>query len=243
MKRETFHWISSNLRQEMEIITYGTYGFAILLLPTFSDNPEENEEGGLIDSITPFIEKGKCKVFSIGGVNYQSWLNREIPPAECSERHFQYNNYIIEEVVPFIFGNCGCPVPIITCGAAIGAYHAANNFFRRPDIFYGMISMSGTFNIEHYTNGYYDDNCYFNSPIHYLPNLIENYWLSFLLMKHHIYIVSGSGYNENPNNSLHLGNILSMKGIPHVVDIWGSEWGHSWESWNKMLPHFIENRF
>ena len=227
----------------MEVATYGNYGFALLMFPSFTDSCEEVEEAGLLEALEPFISKGKCKVFSIGGVNFQSWLNMEIPPEERSLRHLQYNNYIIEEAVPFIFGNCGSPVPIITCGSAVGAYHAANSFFRRPDIFYGMISMSGTFNIEHYSHGFYDDNCYFNSPIHYLPNLNDNYWLSFLLSKHHIYIYSGSGENEHPHNSLHLASVLGMKSIPHTIDIWGREWGHNWDTWKAMLRNIFENKF
>lgn len=243
MKHERIQWKSTNLGQDMEILTYGIYGLAILLFPSTTDDPEENEKNGLIDALAPMIDRGKCKVFCVPSVNFQSWLSDDISPEEKSLRHLQYNNYLVEEVVPFIFGDCGCPVPIITCGAALGAFHAANSFFRRPDVFYGMVATSGTYNIEHFTKGYFDNNCYFNSPIHYLPNLNDNYWLSFLLSKHHIYIVSGTGEGEHPHNALHLGGILSSKGIPHQVDIWGPEWGHNFNTWNSVIPQFIERKF
>ena len=243
MQKESRYWYSPNLSKEMDIMIYGHYGFTILLFPTITDSALENENNGLIEAISPYIEKGKCKVFCVSGVNFESWLNEELPPAEKSIRHLQYNKFITEEVVPFIFGDCGCAVPIITAGAAIGAYHAANTFFRRPDIFFGVIAMSGTYNIEHYTKGYFDDNCYFNSPIHYIPNLTDYYWLSFLMSKHHIYLVSGSGDGEHSNNTLHLGGILKSKEIPHQVNIWGPEWGHNFKTWNTMLPHFLVSKF
>jgi esterase/lipase superfamily enzyme len=243
MQKEIHSFRSNHLSKNVEIAVYGRYGFAILLFPTFSDDHLENEKFELIESIAGGINKGKFKVFSVPGINFESWLNNDISPKEKSDRHYQYNNFIIEEVVPFIFGECGGPVPIISAGASMGAYHAANTYFRRPDILYGVIAMSGTYNIEHYTKGYFDDNCYFNSPIHYLPNLTDSYWLSFLVNKKHCYILSGSGENEFPDNSNNLANILNSKGIPHQLCIWGTEYDHNWKTWNAMLPHILDNNF
>lgn len=243
MKKDKITWYSPNLGEDANVLAYGNSGFAILLFPAMTDNADECESNGLIDSISRYIDMGKCKVFAVPGVNFQSWLNPSLTPQEKSRRHLQYNTFIIEEVVPFIFGDCGSPVPIVTCGAAIGAYHAANSFFRRPDVFYGTIAMSGTYNIEHFTGGYYDDNCYFNSPVHYLPNLNDKYWLSFLLSKHHVYILSGQGHEEHPQNAHHLAGVLNSKSIPHCVEIWGPEWGHNWDTWKIMLPHIIDMKF
>ena len=235
------HFLNSEvLKKEMNIAVYGHYGFALLLFPATSDDYLEYENNGLIETIKQFIEKGKCTVFSIAGANFESWLNGELSPEEKSQRHYEYNQFIIEEVLPFVFGTCGGPVPVITCGAGIGAFHAANHYFRRPDIFYGMIAMSGTYNIMHFTGGYFDENCYFNSPVHYLPNLHDEYWLSFLRNKHHVYMMTGTGENEHPANLDNIVSILNMKEIPHHHDYWGNEWGHNWVTWKAMLNHILE---
>ena len=242
MEREIHaHW-SKNLNKIMDIAVYGHYGFALLLFPAQSDDFLENENHGLIDTLAPYIDKGKCTVFSVGAVNFESWLSSDKAGEDKSKRHYEYNHYIVEELLPFIFGHCGGPVPIITCGAAIGAFHAVNNYFRRPDIFYGTIGLSGTYNIEHYAKGFFDDNCYYNSPIHYLPNLNDSYWLTFLKSKHHVYLMTGQGKEEHPENSGILGDILRNKGIPHLVDCWGSEWSHNWTSWNAMLYHIFKTK-
>ena len=243
MQKEIHSQWSSHLEKDIEIAVYGRYGYAILLFPAFTDEELECEKFALLESISPGIKKGKFKVFAIPGVNFESWLNDKKSPQDKSYRQFQYNNFIIEEMVPFIFGECGGPVPIITCGASLGAYHAANTYFRRPDIFYGLIAMSGTYNIDHLAHGYFDDNCYFNSPVHYLPNLTDSYWLSFLANKKHCYILSGSGENEFPENSTHISGILKSKGIPHELDIWGPEWDHNWETWKAMLPKYLDEKF
>ena len=204
MHKETYSIWSNHLKKEMEIASYGHYGLAILLFPSLTDNYLENETNGLIDAFLPFVKKGKCKVFSIGGVMQESWLNPSISSEDKSNLHFDYNNFIVEEILPFIFNECNGPIPTLTCGAANGAYYAANNYFRRPDLFHGTIAMSGTYNIQHYSDGFYNDNCYFNSPVHYLPNLTDNYWLSFLMSKHHVYLMSGQNEGEFPENSINL---------------------------------------
>ena len=61
---------------------------------------------------------------------------------------------------------------IATTGASFGAFHAANTLFRRPDLFDGLIGMSGFYDLEpDYLKGYSDDNCYFNNPAWYLRDL------------------------------------------------------------------------
>ena len=239
METKVISLTSKNLTKNMEIVVYGHYGCAIILFPTFSDDELENEREGLLDSIAQYIKNGKCKVYSIPAVNFESWLSPDLPPEEKSKRHYEYDKFVSDEVVPFIYQDCGGPVPIFTAGAAIGAYHSANSYFKRPDLFLGVIAMSGTYNIMHFSQGYFDENCYFNSPIHYLPNLMDNYWLSFLKSRHHVYIASGTGDGEFPENSSHLGEILSFKGIPHQIDLWGAEWGHNFDTWKAMLAHFI----
>ena len=194
-------------------------------------------------AIQQLIEGGRYKVFSIGSLNFESWLAKDKTNEEKSKTHNKYNQYVVEEVLPFIFGECGCEVPIITAGAAIGAYHAANTFFRRPDIFLGTVAMSGTFDIRHFSKDYFENdvNCYYNSPIHFLPELKDNYWLSFLKSKKHIYLLSGSSENEHPENSEHLSQILNEKQIQNKLEIWGPEWEHNYNTWKRMLSNVLTN--
>ncbi len=222
---------------------YGHYGFALLMFPTAAADYLEYERFHLIDSIAQFIESGKIKVFSINSINSESWLNEHVPPPYKAIRHQQYNDYVTEEVVPFIRTMTSNETAIVTTGASFGALHAANMLFRRPDMFDGTIAMSGTYDLKSYTNGYYDDNCYFNSPVDYLPNLSDEYLLNRLRSKQHIHILSGQGDYEAPERSLQLGRILDAKGIPHDVDLWGYDIPHEWPTWCKMLPHVLGTRF
>ncbi len=227
----------------MEIVVYGHYGFALLMFPTAAADYLEYERFQLIDSIKPMIEQGKVKAFSINSINSESWLNSSMNPRDKAIRHQQYNRYIAEEVIPFIYTHSGGKLPVITTGASLGALHAANTLFRRPDLVDGTIAMSGVYDLKSYSKGYYDEDCYFNSPMDYLPNLDDGQTLEHLRSKQHIHFLSGQGSYESPAASLRISSVLQDKGIPHTVDLWGYDMSHDWPTWRAMLPYYLAEKF
>ncbi len=208
------------------------------MFPTAAADFLEYERFKLIDSIGGFLGEGKIKAYSINSINMESWLNNNMHPADKALRHQQYNRYVVEEVVPFIHNHSKGLVPIITTGASLGALHAANNFFHRPDIFSGTIAMSGSYDLKTYSNGYYDDNVYFNSPVDYLPHWEDNDMLE-KMRKGKIIIASGQGDYEDPSASRRLSDILHSKGVNHWLDLWGHDIKHEWSTWLQMLPYFL----
>ncbi len=231
---------SKFLNKEMELKSYGHYGLTLLLFRNI--NTDDEDFITIVNSLEHVINIGRCKVFITDTTDNESWYDKSKQGFDSSKRHFEYNNFIEEELVPQIYNESGGAVPIITCGTFNGAFHAANSFFRRPDIFLGTIALSGYFNINEITDGYFDDNCYFNSPVHYLPNLNDNYWLSYLMSRKHIYIASGSGEGEFPNKSIEFSNILTNKGIYNNLEIWGEEWDHSPKTWAAMLKYYLDKK-
>lgn len=168
MERHLTKWYSPRLNKDMDIAVYGNFGFALLLIPTAAADYLEYQRFLLLDFIEPYINAGKVKVFSINSINSEAWLNNKWNPHKAI-RHQQFNAYVENEVVPFIKMNTSEDTPIITCGASLGALHAANMCFRRPDLFDGTIAMSGVYDLTSYTKGYFDDDVFFNSPAHYFP--------------------------------------------------------------------------
>ena len=243
MEKIVDSWHSPNLDKEMEVAVYGHQGFALLMFPSAGADYLEYERFHLIDAITPMIEAGKMKVFSINSINSESWLNSQMEPRQKAVRHQQYNAYIENELVPYIQEAMGGEAMTITCGVSLGAFHAANVLFRRPDLFAGTIAMSGIYDLKSYTNGYYDEDVYFNSPTDFLPNLRDADILIDLCSKEQLHFLSGSGAYEDPEATHTLGRILSAKGIPHTIEIWGEEWGHDWPTWRAMLPSYLERKF
>ncbi len=243
MKRELSSWHSPSLNKEMPIASYGDYGFALLLVPTAAADYLEYERFQLMEHIGPFIREGKVRVFSIDSINNESWLNNQADPHFKSHRHNQWNHYVFNEVVPFIRHNTSAETPIITCGASFGALHSMNLFLKRPDIINGVIAMSGVYDLTEYTKGHWDDSVYFNSPMHFMPNLADHSILEQIRRSKNIHIVTGSGSYEDPSASGKFAKVLYDKGIWYELDVWGQEWPHDWDTWRAMLPHYLGSRF
>jgi esterase/lipase superfamily enzyme len=234
-------WHSPILGLGMPIVTYGDRGRPVLLFPTAAADFLENERFFLIKAIEPAIAAGHVRVFSIDSINRHAWMDSKLPVPEQARRQALYSRYIEEEVVPYIRHVCGNPsARIATTGASFGAFHAANSLFRRPDLFDGLIGMSGFYDLEgSYLKGYSDDNCFFNNPAWYIPGL-SGHALDLLRDASRIVIVSGRGAYEAPAASQRLSDLLDAKGIPHAMDFWGHDVDHDWPWWRRMLPHYLD---
>ena len=243
MKREITSWFSPALQREMPIAVYGDYGFALLLIPTAGADYLEYERFQLLEHLKPYINGGKVKVFSVNSINKESWLNKEMLGEHKAIRHNQFNEYIYNEVVPFIKNNTSWDTPIITCGASLGALHSMNLFLKRPDLINGVIAMSGVYDLTEYTDGFFDEQVYYNSPMHYMPNLTDHDVLEQIRRTHHLHIFTGSGAYEDPSSSGRFARLLYDKAINYELDVWGQEWPHDWNTWRTVLPHYLETRF
>ncbi len=243
MKRELTSWYSPSLDKEMPVVVYGDYGFALLLVPTAGADYLEYERFQMIDSLAPYIDSGKIKVFSINSINKESWLNDNMLGEHKGIRHNQYNQYVFDEVIPFIKTNTSFETPIIISGASLGALHSMNLFLKRPDLINGVIAMSGVYDLHYYTKGFNDDQVYFNSPMDYMPGLTDPWYLDHIRISRHIHILSGSGAYEDPGAAGRFAKVLYDKGINYELDIWGADMTHDWPTWRAMLPYYIESRF
>jgi len=239
MQREITQWFSPRLQKEMPIVTYGHYGTALLLVPTAAADYLEYERFLLIDVLKPYIESGRIKVFSVNSINNESWLNKQMLPAHKAIRHNQFNEYIFEEVIPFIKNSTSQETPIMISGASFGALHSMNLFLKRPDLINGCFAMSGVYDLTYYTKGFWDDQVYFNSPTHYMGNMTDHAHLE-RIRQGKIIIATGSGNYEAPDDARAFSRLLDHKGIPHFLDVWGSDVTHDWPTWRKMLPYFVE---
>ena len=105
MQRELFGWFSPALQKDMPIAMYGHYGFALLMIPTAGADYLEYERFQLMDMLAPYVNAGKCKIFSVDSINKESWLNPSMLGEHKAIRHNQFNQYIYEEVIPFIRNN------------------------------------------------------------------------------------------------------------------------------------------
>jgi len=242
MNREYHRWHSPHLQRDMELLVFGHAGAKVLVFPTRDGRFHEYEDLGLVRSLTGQIEAGQLQLWCVDSIDWESFYCFWRHPAERIRRHIQFERYLLDEVMPMM--HVWNPHPcVIAHGCSLGAYHAANIAFRHPERFQKLVAFSGrydlTIDVEHFKNlfdGHYDDNVYFHTPTHFLPNL-DCSWRLGHLRDMDIALVVGA---EDPflDNNRRLSAILDAKGIGHRLLVWQGR-AHRGRYWRRMAPLYL----
>lgn len=213
----------------------------MLVFPTQEGRFFEFEDFGMIEVCRPSIEAGKLRIFTIDSVDAQSWTHPHLSVPARLDRYEAYERYVLQEVVPFIREECGPAHPhLISTGCSMGGYHAANFFFRNPQVFDALLAISGVYDLQLFIGNYMDERVYFHTPLAFLPNLTDPEILA-LYRRSQIIVSVGQGAWEDPmlDNTRRLKAILEAKQVPCWVDFWGYDVNHDWPWWRKKMNYFL----
>lgn len=247
MEVQYFKSYSPALNRNMECKVYGHAGRPVLFIPCQNGRFFDFENFRMTDTWAPWIDAGKVMVFAIDTIDEETWSKTWAEPRCRIELHEQWIRYITDEMVPFMRWMVnernhwdGYP-GIITFGCSLGAMHAANLFFRRPDLFDGLLALSGLYHADYGFGSYMDDLVYANSPIHYLQNMPNDHPYISLYNQKRMAICVGQGAweHETLESTGRLAGILYDKGIHAWVDFWGKDCSHDWNWWYKQVAYFL----
>jgi len=236
MVREYHKWHSPRLGRDMELLVFGHAGLPVLVFPTSGGRFFEFEDRGMVQSLAGKIDAGQIQLFCVDSVDMESWYNKNVPPRWRIARHVQFDDYIIQEVVPLIRQKNWNP-RLVALGCSFGGFHAANFAFRHPDVFTGMLSMSGAFDMSRFLGGYHDQDLYLNTPTQYLPNLGDPWFLD--RYRRSSYVLATGWDDQCLGQNQRLDGIMNAKGIPHKLFVWDSHNSHDWPTWQRMLDQYL----
>ena len=244
MEIRYFKHYSTQLGCDMEFKAYGHAGKPVMFIPTEGGRFYDFEDFRMLDHWTQWIEDGRCTVYAIDSIDGETYLSQQEAPGRI-RRHEQWYNYIIYELVPYIrmlsLERNGYDQGIMTFGCSLGASHAANLFFRRPDVFNAVLALSGIYDSGRYFGSYMDDTLYQNTPTAYLKNLPDDHYYKRMYNNRRMMFVSGQGpWEEASLSSLrYLEYVLRDRGIHAQIEYWGGDVSHDWYWWFKMVEHYV----
>lgn len=236
MHQEYTKWWSPTLRRDMEILVFGHAGTPILAFPSSLGRFFEWRDFGMVEALAGQLSHGHNMLFCVDSIDSESLYNYGVHPHTRIKRHQQYQQYILNEVLPFIHHRSGGDFVIVT-GASFGAYHAADLAFKLPWRFGKLIAMSGKFDIRSNVDGFYNDDVYFCNPVDYLPNLGDPPQIDALRRSHIILTTAEHDPCKDPN--FHLSGLLSQKSIGHTVDFENGVFGHDWPWWRHLIVKHV----
>ena len=226
------------------LLAYGHWGRPVLAFPTEGGGAVEYENAGMVHAIAGLVEDGRVKLYCVDSYDSASWSNAAAPLEERARAHGRYAGWVLEQVVPWIHGDCGGAVEILTTGCSLGGSHAANFALKRADLFPLAVCLSGSYDPATWRHAWGErgDETYFNSPIDYVANLHGDH-LEWLRARVSLLLVCGQGQWEDTTgaleSTLRLAERLRDKGIRHELDLWGHDVPHDWPSWRAQIAHHL----
>ena len=239
MNREEITTYSHSLGKDMNMVIYGHGGLPILCFPTQNSLCHNYEEFGMIDHLSDFIEEGKIQLFVVDTVDAESWSPKEGDKTWRAARQEQYFHYIVDEALPFMRER-NAALPAVT-GFSMGADHAVITFFRRPDLFCGVIALSGVYDADYFFDGWMNPTLYDNAPERFLSNMPSDHPYIALYNSRKMILCCGQGaWEEDGVRTLkNLERIFREKGINAWCDFWGYDVNHDWPWWFKQMRYFL----
>lgn len=245
MQERYFKDYSPALGREMECKLYGHAGRPMLYIPCQDGHYYDFENFHMAGTLAPYIEAGELMVLSVDTMDFETWSNKTGDPYWRGQRHEQWMNYLFNEAAPKLqalameYNGWDAAPGIIAFGCSLGATHAANLYFRRPDLFDGMIALSGIYTASYGFDGYMDSTVYMNSPVDYLANLPADHPSIEQLNRGRGVICVGQGPWEIPETTFRIKELCAQKGINLWVDAWGYDVAHDWDWWYKQVLYFM----
>jgi len=236
MNREYHKWYSWRLGRDMEMLVFGHAGLPVIVFPTSGGGFHEFEDRRMIGVLGGKIDAGHSQIFCVDAIDNESWYNKQVPPRWRIARHVQFEEYVMNEVLPLIRLKNQYP-GLVSLGCSFGGFHAVNIALRHPEVFSGLLSMAGAFDMSNFLDGYHDQDVYFNQPTQYLPNLTDHWKLEQMRRQK---IVLGTGWDDQCLwQNQNLSRILGEKAIPHDLYIWETQNSHDWPTWERMVDYYL----
>ena len=232
---------SKHMGRPIHLWRYGHFGPPVIAFPSASGMAHEWESNGMVDALSDWLNHGKLKLYTVESNVSSVWTRKEEPPHLRIRHHLPYERWVMDELVPFIRHDCqNDNIPIAVTGTSLGALYAANFALKYPTIFRYALCMSGRYDATWMTDGFINDDIYFNSPLSYVPG-IEGEYLELIRRHTQLAIVCGQGKWEDGNieDAQRFAGLLHAKGIPHRLDLWGHDVSHQWPWWARQARHHL----
>jgi esterase/lipase superfamily enzyme len=225
------------------VIVHGEYGRPFLVFPSERGRPWDFENNGMIDAVRPLLDAGRVKLYCVDSHDAASWANRDVPLEQRARRHGEYDSWIVDQVLPFLYDDCGGHQEVGTIGCSMGAYHALLFALRRADLFPLALGFSGSYDPAGWHGwGERAAAAYFTNPVDFVPRLHGEH-LDWLRSRLSVLLVVGQGMWEDSTGALPstrlMAGLLAKQGITCELDVWGYDVPHDWPSWRAQLAHHL----
>jgi len=226
------------------VIRHGHWGRPVLVFPSEAGRAEDFANNGMVEAVQGLVDEGRVSFFCVDAADQWTWSDNAAPTEERASRHQAYTRWLEEAVLPWIAEQLGGGRPLVTLGVSMGAYHAVHFTLTHAHLAPLAIGMSGSYDVTSWHgHGDQGDATYFANPMSYVAGMHGDH-LDWLRGAASVLLIVGEGpFEVQPTRALPstiaFAELLSEKGIPHELDVWGHDSAHDWPWWRKQLAHHL----
>lgn len=257
MKRILHRQYSNFLHRTMNVYEYGSGDFACLIIPTEGGRFYDFESFGMISACEEVLQSGKIRFFCCDSIDREALARWDGPLPERLANEEKWVQYITGELYPMILRRLTLTqsskmknTPICVAGCGMGAYQAANLFFRFPELFRGLLALSGFYSLPGRLGGCLSDAIVRNSPWHQVYSMTAEAVCHLFPPRgscEYRRVILGCGcgaWEESSFASLQdMEKLLEWKQIPAEILCFGPDGIHDWSSWRDQFPTGIKKLF
>ncbi len=220
----------------METLVFGHSGAPVLVFPTSKGRFYQWEDFQMMGPLREHLERGWLQLFCLDSVDHLSWYNFEDHQTVQLAWHAAYEAYLIEEYLPWLRRLNSNPFLIAT-GASFGGFHAVNFGLRYPELVHRVAAFSGDYEASKYVEGYFDDQVYWNSPLHWLAQSEPSSFDPILRQREFRLLTGRHDFCRESTETLayHLARLR----VPVQCHVWNDPGHHDWPMWRRQAPMYL----
>lgn len=231
--------------KDYDVCVYGKAGQPVIAFPEGDSTATSWENGGILDGIANLIEDGKLQLFCVDSSDEESWYFRDGDPLYRFDNLSSYYRFVEGDLLDFVAKHAASKQRPILVGAGVGAVNAASELFRHPELFGGLLGLSGAYDVRFYLGGEPNDQWKGVSPVDIAAGLDPKGKAVKELDALPIAFVCGqSGDEYGIETQRALDTYFAQKGISATFEYWGydvtPDWGWWQEEVRQLLPCVLE---
>jgi esterase/lipase superfamily enzyme len=231
--------------KDYDVSVYGNAGRVAIAFPEGDSTCTSWENGGMVGALSQLIDAGELQLVCVDSADDESWYFREGDPAYRYENLSAFYDFVEEDLLDFVAKHTSSKQKPILIGAGMGAVNAAVEAFHHPELFGGLLAMSGAYDARYYLGGDLDDDWKSVSPVDIAAELDPKSKAGKALSAMPTAFVCGqSEYEHGIETQRALDTLFAQKGIESTFEYWGydvtPDWGWWQEEAGQLLPCILE---
>lgn len=234
---------SASAEKDFDVVVYGDAGRPVIVFPEGDASCTSWENHGMIERLSDLVGEGRVQLFATDSADDEGWYFRTADQGYRVGSVGSYFAYVEGELHDYVSAVSSADELPLLVGVGMGAMNAAVEMLRRPDLYGGLLAVSGTYDVRAFVDGDLDEGWLSFSPVDIVASLGDEA-MAELAGKPLAFVCGTHGSETGADTQRALEGALAACRIPATFEYWGTDVSHDWRWWREevaqLLPCLLE---